>query len=138
MVILKRTNEDNTYGVKVGGEIYDNFGYADDLALLTGSLQEMKQFMEYLITNAANFGLKLNFDKTKFMLIGPLRQDSSTLMMINNIAIKRVNTFKYLGRILSDNGNDLVEVQNRITKGWIAFNNKKSIITSRWYKKTYL
>ena len=64
------------------------------------------------------------------MLIGPLRNSTDSLQ-VNNINIERVSKFTYLGRILSEDGNDEPEVQNRISNGWIAFNKKKSAITSR-------
>ncbi len=130
MVIMRRTLEDCNFGIRIGGEIYDNFGYADDLSLLAESIKEMETFLSKLIKNADEFGLQLNYSKTKFMLIGPIRNTINHLK-VHGMDIERVTKFTYLGRILCEDGNDEAEVQNRITNGWIAFNKRKGTITSK-------
>ena len=64
------------------------------------------------------------------MIIGPLKNTQASLQINGNV-IEKVPKFTYLGRILTQDGNDEAEVLNRISNGWIAFNNKKGVITSR-------
>ena len=57
--------------------------------------------------------------------------------------VEVVKKFDYLGRILSDDGDDTFSVESRISKGWQAFQKHKGLITSKRLsvasrRKTYL
>ena len=45
--------------------------------------------------------------------------------------IEVVNQFEYLGRVLNNNTDDTAAVEHHISRGWQAFNKKKSIITHK-------
>ena len=64
------------------------------------------------------------------MTIGPLRHQDCTLSLNGN-DIEQVNHFKYLGRIISNDGDDSREIESRISAGWNAFQSKKNILTHK-------
>ena len=79
--------------------------------------------------NSAEFGLNINLSKTKVMLIG--KHNSNDTVTIGGEAIKVVDKFEYLGRVLSKSGSDMPALEDRIGKDWGAFEKKKDIITSK-------
>ena len=59
-------------GIKFAGRNINNLRYADDLTLLTESLQELKSLLMKVKEENEKVGLKLNIQKTNIMASGPL------------------------------------------------------------------
>ena len=57
--------------------------------------------------------------------------DSRSKLTIAGHNIDVVQEFEYLGRIITSNADDLNAVEERINKGWQAFQTKKELITSK-------
>lgn len=93
-------------GIKFKEIILNHLAFADDLVLLSNSLQELQEIMNVLTTTLATDGLKINSNKT-FSLLWvkdakrkKLIYNSSDNIMVNNQAIKTLQTndyFTYLG-----------------------------------------
>ena len=128
MVVLLRTFEDFDGGIKIGGIPHTDEAYADDIALITVCTEQMNEVLERLRINAEEFGLSINIKKTKVMLIGA---SNDPPCVIGDHILDVVMTFEYLGRVLSNDADDMKAVKNRISKGWQAFGKVKSVLTSR-------
>jgi len=88
--------------------------------------------MAKLAKESDEFGLQINFKKTKIMPIGPNAKSSQdTSITVLGRPIEVVNQFEYLGRVLNNRADDTAAVEHRIAKGWQAFQKKKSIITHK-------
>ena len=88
--------------------------------------------LEKLERESNEFGLQINFGKTKIMPIGPNAvtcQETSFAILGQSIDV--VKQFEYLGRVLNNRADDTAAVEHRIAKGWQAFQKKKSIITHK-------
>ena len=59
-------------GVKIAGRNINNFRYADDTTLMTESEEELKSLLMKVKEESEKVGLKLNFQKTKIMVSGPI------------------------------------------------------------------
>lgn len=129
MVILLITLDDFDSGVSIGGEIITDKGYADDIAIITNSAVKMNFVLKKLAATSLEYGLGINIGKTRGMLVGT--HHDNTIICINDLPIKIVITFDYLGRTLSNNGDDTPAVKSRIGIAWDAFKRVKSILTSR-------
>ena len=129
-LILQLTFEDIDTGLSVGGIKHTDLEYADDAALFIPNEEHLHNVIEKLVLHSRTFGLELNFDKTKIMIVGNT-SDSRSKLNIAGHDIDVVQEFEYLGRIISNNADDLKAVEGRINKGWQAFQNKKDLITSR-------
>ena len=130
MVIMKETLEGQHHGVSIGGIGWSDFGYADDLGVLATTEEELKVMIKKIYDKSLEFGLEINFGKTKIMKIGPNAIDHVESIVINGNIIKYVNQFTYLGRVLHCTGDDTPDVNYRIGKGWQVFQQKKHILTS--------
>jgi hypothetical protein len=74
------------------------FGYADDVNLLEDNIDTIKKNMETLIDASKEIGLKMNVEKTKYMLL--FRQQNAVQnrdIKIANRSFENVSQFKYLG-----------------------------------------
>ena len=129
-IIFSKTFEGITPGVSIGGEVFCDFAYADDAALVTEDEASMCELMTKLNDNAMEFGLEINFDKTKLMFVGKDRIYQEEYMTLAGQRVDIVSSFEYLGRIISNNGDDTLAVEARICKAWQAFQNHKHLITS--------
>jgi hypothetical protein len=92
----------NQVGLKLNGT-HPLLAYADDVNILGGSVHTVKENAEALLVATKEIGLEVNADKTKYMVMSRDRntgRDDS--VNINNISIERVEEFKYLGTLLTD------------------------------------
>ena len=59
-------------GIKIAGRNINKFRYADDIALMAESEEELKNLLMKVKDESEKVGLKLNIQKTKIMSSGPI------------------------------------------------------------------
>ena len=59
-------------GIKIAGRNINNFRYADDTTLMAASEEELKSLLMKVKEESEKVGLKLNIQKTKIMVSGPI------------------------------------------------------------------
>ena len=59
-------------GIKIAGRNIDNLRYADDTTLVAESKEELKNLLVKVKEESEKVGLKLNIQKTKIMVFGPI------------------------------------------------------------------
>ena len=64
--------EESQAGIKIAGRNINNLRYADDTTLMTESEEELKSFLMMLKEESEKTGLKLNIQKMKIMVSGPI------------------------------------------------------------------
>ena len=64
--------EEAQAGIKIAGRNINNLRYADDTTLMAESEEELKSLLMKVTVESEKGGLKLNFQKTKFMASGPI------------------------------------------------------------------
>ena len=75
--------------------------FADDLALLSHRIQDMRDKTRALEVQGAKVGLKINTNKTKLIRIGTKRGHG---VLVVGGRIEEVDEFKYLGSIVTKKG----------------------------------
>ena len=88
-----------------GGNI-NNLRYADDTTLIAESEEELKSLLIKVKEESENVGLKLNIQKTKIMVSGPIN-----LWQINVEAIETVADFIFWGSKITVDGNCSHEIK---------------------------
>jgi hypothetical protein len=92
----------NQEGLKLNGT-HQLLAYADDVNILGGSVNTVKENAEALVVAAKEIGLEVNADKTKYMVMSRDRNAGRVhSVKIDNSFIERVEEFKYLGMMLTD------------------------------------
>ena len=64
--------EEAQAGIKIAGRNINNLRYADDTTLMAESEEELKSLLMKVKEESEKFGLKLNIQKTKIMISGPI------------------------------------------------------------------
>ena len=64
--------EEAQAGIKIAGRNSNNLRYADDITLMAESEEELKSLLMKVKEESEKVGLKLNIQKTKIMVSGPI------------------------------------------------------------------
>ena len=110
---MKQTTHNKNTGIQWSlTEQLEDLDFADDIALLSHSHQQMREKSQLLETTAAGLGLKINGAKTKIM-----RRNNKSMSPINigDQTLEEVIKFTYLGSVIAVNGGRC-EVKNRESK----------------------
>jgi hypothetical protein len=77
--------------------------YADDVNILGGSVHTVRENTETIVVATKEIGLDANTDKTKYIVMSRDQNAGRSHSMKNdNSSIERVEEFKYLGTLLTD------------------------------------
>ncbi|KAI5752991.1 hypothetical protein M8J77_022506 [Diaphorina citri] len=96
----------------------EDIDFADDICLLSQNLKDMKDKIEDLRKDAMEVGLKINVKKTKRMDINCKRNED---IFLNGEVIEKVESFQYLGSIITTSGGAEEDIKTRILKARRAF-----------------
>ena len=102
----------NTGAVNIGGRRTKCIRFADDIALLAEDERMLKNMLIELNDRSEDYGMKININKTKAMVIG--RKPKNIDMRIKDESSEQVASFKYLGCNISSNINCYEEIKQSI------------------------
>ena len=99
--------------LSIGGRVIINLRFADDIDSLTGSEHELVNLMNKIDSTSRTYGMEINTNKTTIMTNceGHFNNSNS----LHGEIIESVDTFKYLGSIVDENGSTK-EVLSRIAQ----------------------
>jgi hypothetical protein len=84
--------------------------------------------IDTLIEIGICYGMEMNVEKTKVMRIS--RQPFPVKIMIDQKQLENVESFKYLGSMLTNDGSCTYEIKCRVAIAKAAFNKKRALSTS--------
>ena len=113
-------------GIKILGRNINNLRYADDTTLIAESEEELKSLLMKVKEESEKVGLKLNIQKTKIMLSGPI-----TSWQIGVETVETVTEFILLGSKISADGDCSHEIERFLILGRKAITRLDSILKSR-------
>jgi len=128
--ILRRL-EDVKEGVLVNGMVINNIRYADDTALIANSEEGLQKLVNIVTEASLEEGLEINCKKTFCMVVCKSQQTPKCNVKCNNAPIEQVDSFNYLGSLLTADGRCRSEIKRRIAIAKSSFNQMKSIFTDR-------
>jgi hypothetical protein len=111
---------------KIGGQIINTVKYADDLVLLAKEEKVLQDMIDKVIEIGKCYGMEMNVEKTKLMRIS--RQPFPVKIMVGQKQLENVESFKYLGSILTNAGRYTCEIKCRIVMAKAAFNKKRTLL----------
>ncbi|XP_075150630.1 uncharacterized protein LOC142224729 [Haematobia irritans] len=104
-----------TWGLQ--GNLCD-LDYADDICLIAHKGTEIQGMLNDLNKYAVTAGMSINIQNTKAMRINASNNDT---IAVDRKPIENVNTFCYLGSIITSDGGTSEDIKNRLNKGRAAF-----------------
>jgi hypothetical protein len=102
--------------------------YADEVVLLAKEVKVLQDMIDKLIEIGRCYGMEMNVEKTKVM--GISRQALPVKIMIDQKQLENVESIKYLGSILTNDGRCTCEIKCRLVMAKAAFNKKRTLFTS--------
>ena len=118
--------EEAQAGIKIARRNINNLRYADDTILMAESEEELKSLLMKLKVESEKVGLKLNIQKTKIMVSGPI-----TSWEIDGETVETVSDFILGGCKITAGGDCSHEIKRRLLLGKKAMTNLDSILKSR-------
>ena len=122
--IMADALEDHKSTVSIGGRTISNLRFADDIDALAGSELELANLVERLDETSTAYGLQISAEKTKLMTNNP--NGISSNIRVNGEKLETVQSFKYLGAIVTDEGS-MPEIRSRIAQTIAALTKLKII-----------
>ena len=119
--VMKKTTAGNRNGIQwTLLEQLDDLDFADDLALLSSSHQQMQEKTSKLAVISAQVRLNIHKGKTKILKVSTTREDPIILQGSN---LEEVQAFSYLGSIIDKNGGTDSDVWKELARlGQYTFN----------------
>ena len=102
----------------------DDLDYADDIALLSHSHQQMQFKTDELARISKTVGLNVHPGKTKILKIGT---ENLNTIDLEGTPLEEVDSFIYLGSIVDKKGGTEADVKARVGKARSAFTQLKNI-----------
>ncbi len=88
--------------------------YADDVAVVTGSQQDLQEAMTRWNDVLNREGMRMNKQKTEIMKVGRIKEECN--IYIENVKLKQTDKFCYLGVLFDEENRQNIEILNRIQK----------------------
>ena len=107
--------------------------YADDLATIADSKQELQEVLEEWKEVFEKHLLRMSLEKTEVMWIGHQREELN--IRLDGKEIKQVDGFVYLGGMVTEDGHSEAEVRRRTQMGANAWRKVEGIMLDRKIKK---
>jgi hypothetical protein len=122
---------DSVGNFKVGGTIINNLRYADDTAIIAESESELQHLMNIIVEESETNGLFLNSAKSFTMVFSKMADAPACNITVHGKRLEQVESFNYLGSLLTSDGRCIKEVKRRIGIAKSTFNSMKKVLTSR-------
>ena len=117
--------EEAQAGIKIAGRNINNLRYTDSTTLMAESEEELKNLLMKVKEESEKVCLKLNVQKTKIMVSGPI-----TSWQIDE-TVQTVADFIFLGFKITADGDCSHEIKRRLLLGRKVMTNLDSILKSR-------
>ena len=108
------------------GRNINNLRYAEDTTLMAESEEELKSLLMKVKEESEKVGLKLNVQKTKIMVSGPI-----TSWQIDGETVETVADFILGGSKITADGDCSHEIKRRLLAGRKVMTNLDSVLKSR-------
>ena len=118
--------EEGQAGIKIARRNINNLRYADDTTLMAESEEELKSLMIKVKEESEKVGLKLNIQKTKIMVSGPI-----TSWQIDRETVETVSDFIFGGSKITADGDCSHEIKRCLLLGRKVMTNLDSLLKSR-------
>ena len=118
--------EEAQAGIKIARRNINKLRYADDTTLMAKSEEELKCLLMKVKEESEKVGLKLNLQKTKIMVSGPI-----TSWQTDGETVETVADFIFLGSKITADGDCSHKIKRPLLLGRNVMTNLESILKSR-------
>jgi len=112
-MVMRKTLDGFQGGLQIGGRMVKNLRYADDIILLATSGAELQELVDGLDRVIREYSLLIKVDKIKVMA----RDGIACRVLIQNVQLEQLDTFPYLGSLITKDGECTTEFRMTLTRG---------------------
>ncbi|XP_067121860.1 uncharacterized protein [Centruroides vittatus] len=105
--------------------------YADDIVLCAETKEELRVKLERWLGTLEGRGLRVSRSKTVYMCSGEVDGARERDLELRGDVFRRVNTFKYLGSTVAEDGGVDKEVTGRIQAGWRNWRDMSGVLCDK-------
>ena len=88
---------------------------SDDIDIISRSPKSLQEATTALDRAPRRMGLEINQAKTKYMVCGTKKKYVENVFKVKHMTFEKVNSFVYLGTLITADNNTSAEINNRIT-----------------------
>ena len=126
--VMRRSIDKEVGGISFGHWKLADLDFADDIALIGSTQQNLADLTTTLANEAGRIGLRISGAKTKVMRIGYAR--SNIPVNVGQQRLEEVDRFTYLGSSLANDGNVDHDIKCRLGKASAAYQRLRPIWNS--------
>jgi len=112
-MVMTETLDGFQGGLQIGGQMTTNLRYVDDIILLATSEAELQELVDRLDRVSRKYSLLINVDKTKVTASDGI----ACRVLIQSELLEQVDTFPYLGSLITKDGECTTEFRTRLNRG---------------------
>ena len=127
--IFRKTN--HIPGVKINGHKSNNLRYADDTVLIAEDEASLQDLVTAVKDESEKCGLLMNIKKTKVILLTKDTKEKKVSIHIDHKEVEQVQSFTYLGQLITDDGKSEGEIRSRIGLAKNAFSKRYKLLTNK-------
>lgn len=118
-------------GISIGGRNINNIRYADDTVLIADTKQKLQLMLDTVKEESESKGLTINIRKTKWLVMSKNGQIPGGELRCGGRIVERVESFNYLGSVVTEDVKCETEIKRRIGIAKTAFCNMRKLLTNR-------
>lgn len=131
-ICKRRTNRTKMGMWKMRPVFIQTLLYADDIALIADTPEKLQQGIMEWYEELRRKGMEINIEKSKVMWISKQdRSEDELNIECDGKTLERIDTYEYLGVIISSDGRIEQEVLNRVKKATTAYYGMNSTIMGK-------
>ena len=108
-------------GCKLGVSRVNIVAYADDVAILANSAEQLNEIYRLFKVGIDMLGLKINEEKSKCLIFHKSKRLNISHNVLNSIKFEIVDNFEYLGFILKHNLDDSMDIEEKLKSFYSSF-----------------
>ena len=116
---MRKPLDDCDTTVSIGGRTATSLRFADDIYLLAGNNAELQKLTNKLASASERYGMEVSSEKSKVM-VNSIDTNASADIVMNGQKLEEVDSFRYLGALITKDGSCRKDILARIAQAMAA------------------
>ena len=120
---------DQDIGARINGHIINNLRFADDIALIAETEEDLQKLVTLVSSSSSQLGLKISITKTQVQVVG--KEPEQVNITVDSQTLEQVKSFTYLGGVITENALSDQDITRRIGLAHAAMRTLNTIWTAK-------